>query len=158
MSPSVRLNNRLTTLLSALLPARPPQAHEGDCCLMGYDLNSDGTGNKHLTAAFCGQGSDKPHSEKASDVRATPAPPPPTAPLLYVLTRRGPLHLQQLAALQSKLPACFLDVCFFFFCVLLRGSCFRALLHASRRHDLVSPSPHAVFSLPLRRPRTPTST
>lgn len=47
--------------------------------MMGFDLNSDGTGNKHLTAAFCGEGADKPHSDGASSVRRRrpPAAPPP---------------------------------------------------------------------------------
>lgn len=63
---------------------------------MGYDLNSDGNGNKYLTAAFCGQGADKPRSDKASDVRAAaPAPSSPPAPA-------RPRH-RQLRAYQSLL-------------------------------------------------------
>ena len=42
----------------------------GGCSLLGFDMNSDGAGNRHLTSAFCGVGGSKHAGEGASSTAA----------------------------------------------------------------------------------------
>ena len=43
------------------------QATQGDCSLLSFDMNSDGLGNRHLTAAYCTSGVAKPTGSAPSD-------------------------------------------------------------------------------------------
>jgi hypothetical protein len=43
-----------------------------DCCLLGFDMHSDGTGNHHLTAQFTNSAGDQDGSSKVGRCRLHP--------------------------------------------------------------------------------------